>query len=380
MISILKFKLLAFPGLRGGLFDCDCACAAPVNNQPLADASVASAKVMADLGDRQLAETRRQYDLNTAIAKPVIDSQLQIMQQTKDQGDDYYNYLKTFRPTEQKMLTEANQDSVAANDGERAAIVRAGIVNDGSQVAQDAADRKLLTSSRNVVYDTDSKNIESQVGTAVADARAGYSRTLNQMIREGARYGMSPSAIVANMGAASTDQASREVAAANSAREAGIDSVLQRTAAGREMRQADFDRSVGFQKQNQQTLATGRNMRLQDSAADWAKRLDIVGIAKGLPGASQGAYSLANQSGNSAVANQNSNGQMLLNGMSASAALTGQGQQMKLQGLTSILNSDTAIAQSNNARAASQGASGLAGMMSGLGGLGQGLGAIGFKL
>lgn len=291
MLSILKFKLLAFPGLRGGLFDCDCACAAPVNNQPLADASKESAQIMADLGQKQIDEARRQYDKNMAVAKPVIDTQLAIMDQTKTQGQDYYDYLKgTFRPLEQKMVAEAD----AAGSTQRQ---------------------------------------EEAAGRAIADTRAGSTSATNAIIRQGIRYGMAPSAIAARMGAASVDLASKEASAANNARTA-------------------------------------------EEVKGWAKKMDAAGLGRNLSGASQGAYSVATTAGNSAVGNQNSTGTSLMNGMATGASITGQGQQMQLQGLTSILNSDTAISQSNNARAASQGASGFSGMLSGLGGLGQGLGAM----
>lgn len=74
---------------------------------PVADASKESAEIAAALGRDQLAEARRQYNETTAMSKPVIETQLGIMKQTADQGQDYYDYSKTFRPIEQKMAVQS---------------------------------------------------------------------------------------------------------------------------------------------------------------------------------------------------------------------------------------------------------------------------------
>jgi hypothetical protein len=96
---------------------------------------------------------------------------------------------------------------------------------------------------------------------------------------------------------------------------------------------------------------------------DYAKRMDVTGLARGLPGASQGAYSVALNSGNSAVGNQLQTGQKMLNGMQAGNGTIMQGQGMNLQGLgqATSLQANAAIA---NAQADAQASAGL---MSGLG-------------
>lgn len=86
----------------------------PPDYTPLAQASKESAEIMSKLGREQLDETKRQYENNMAVARPVIDAQLGIMQQSKEQGDDYYNYLKdTFRPLEKSIVQDANTFSEA---------------------------------------------------------------------------------------------------------------------------------------------------------------------------------------------------------------------------------------------------------------------------
>lgn len=280
MLSFLKFHF-DFLKLR---MDCDCACA---DNKPLADASRESAQIMADLGDRQLSETRRQYDKNMAVAQPVIDAQLDIMDQTKQQGEEQYNYQKdTFRPVEQSLVDEAE----AA----------------GSEQMQETA-----------------------AGKAIADARAGNTAATNMIARQGNRYGMSPAAFAAKAGVMSASQASTEASTANSARE-------------------------------------------REKATGFAKKLDIAGLGRGLTGASQGAYSLSINAGNSATSNQNATSAQLLNGTAQSASITGQGQQMKLSGLSSYANAEQAkyTAMSN------ADGGGFSSMLGGLGGLGQGLGAM----
>ena len=75
----------------------------------------------------------------------------------------------------------------------------------------------------------------------------------------------------------------------------------------------------------------------------YAKKLDVSGLYRGLPGASQGAYSVATNAGNSAVGNQNQTAAQYLNGMAAGTGTILQGQQQKISGLGSILNSQTSI-------------------------------------
>ena len=264
---------------NGGLFDCDCACAAPPNYQPVADASKEAAEVMAQLGREQLAESRRQYDLNRAITDQVVAQQIGLMRETERQGKDYYDYMvANQRPVEAALRDEA----MAA----------------GSQALQDAASAR-----------------------AVADSQGGYTRALNQALRQSRRYGLNPAAYPSSL---MLQQAQNTAAMANAARER--------------------EKNIGY-----------------------AKRMDVAGLYRGLPGASQGAYNLSLNSGNSAVQNQMAPGQALLAGNAQGAGLIGQGQQLQLQGLSNVLNAQTSYANAMNQMYANMGGDGGFGALLGLG-------------
>jgi hypothetical protein len=154
-------------GVMSGIFDCDCACAAAPDAGAVADASVEAAKISAQLGQDQLAEAKRQYDLNKAVIDPIVETEKGLMQQQVVQGDDYYNYMKgTFRPAEEGMVA----DAVAEASPARA---------------------------------------EEEAGMASADARRGQTQQANMMMRQGLRYGYSPAKmekIAANMASSNAAQ------------------------------------------------------------------------------------------------------------------------------------------------------------------------------
>jgi hypothetical protein len=226
--------------------------AAP-DNTALANASEESARIAAAQADRVLAESTRQYDRNMEVAQPVIDAQLGMMKSAKEQGDEYYDYWKTkAQPVEDSL----NADAMAA----------------GTEAKQ-----------------------QEKVDRAVADSQGGFTRAINQTIRQGKRYGMEP---IATTGAMTVQQAS-----------------------------------------NTAGMATGA--RDKEIALGTAKKLDVAGLYRGMPGASTGAYSSANQSGNSAVGNSTTVGNGMVAGTGAAAGLTMQGQGMKLQGMGNILSNQT---------------------------------------
>lgn len=246
---------------------------------------------MADLGREQIAESRRQYDLSRETSDKVVASQLDLMKQAKDQGDDYYDYLVSrSRPVEDALNAEA---MAAGSDAK----------------LQEASDR------------------------AVADSQGAFTRTINQALRQGKRYGITPSSIVSNIG---VPQAAATAAAATGARE-------------------------------------------REKMLGYAKKLDIAGMYRGLPGASQGAYSVSTNAGNSAVQNQMAPGQALIAGNASGAGTVATGQGLRLQGLSSILSAQTSYANAQNA-ATKAGGGGFGEVLGGLGSVGQGLGAMGFSI
>jgi len=143
---------------------------------PVAQASKESAQIMAHLGREQLDESRRQYEQNMAVTKPVVEAQQQIMSETARQGKDYYDYnTSTFRPLEQQMVADAAKEGTDAR-------------------------------------------IEEAASEAVADTRTGQAQATNQAIRQGMRYGYSPAKMAKMVGMQSTANASAVAGAATGAR------------------------------------------------------------------------------------------------------------------------------------------------------------------
>lgn len=356
-------------------------------------------------------------------------------------------------------------------------------------------DVNLYKSGNQAIRDKYGKDIENDVGTAVADTRAGQTAAMQSVIRQGLRYGMTPNATAATAAgnasalsgvANATRQASTDkyrnlvgtgvgmeqslfnTGAAGQAQAAGIEAQGAQAGAGittqgqlaaldtsktaaltnadlqktGELTAADLGKTgaltaadlgktgaltaadmaksgvlastalqgqaasqgaaantsalttaagiqgaalsdstnmglTGTQKQIDMTQAGGntqlagltadRAMTAQDSATSTAKLMDVAGLYRGLPGASTGAYSAATGAGNSAANNQMMPGNALIAGNASGAGIVGQGQQLQLTGLGSILNNQTSYANGVN-QAMSGGSSALGGLGSALGG------------
>ncbi|TXH49371.1 MAG: hypothetical protein E6Q97_22875, partial [Desulfurellales bacterium] len=282
MISVLSKHAGYGPdGRRRMFFDLGGDSPPPPDYTPLAQASEQSAQIMAELGDRQLTETRRQYDLNREALAPILDTQKAIMRQSKDQGDDYYDYLKTtFRPVEEGLARDATEFST---EGAREGFAR----------------------------------------TAVSDLEQAQANERAQADRAMMAAGVNPnSGRFAGM--------NRAGAITNAAARAGA--------------------------------ATGA--REKADAMGWAKRMDVTGLGRNLPGASSSAYQVASGAGNSATGTQMAPSNQLLSGMQGAAGLTQAGLGMQMQGLTSI-----AGLQSQNYNAALNQDSGLGSFLGMVGGI-----------
>lgn len=141
---------------------------------------------------------------------------------------------------------------------------------------------------------------EAAAGKAAADVRQGTTRQQNQFLRQAMRYGLSPEKMAAMGASAAAESGLAEASAANQAREK--------------------EKTLGY-----------------------AKKMDVAGLYRGLAGASQGAYGVALNAGNSAGQNTRAPGQDAAAGMSSGAATVAQGRSLYQQGLGSILNSQTSI-------------------------------------
>jgi hypothetical protein len=115
-----RFTVAIADGTAIIISNCDCACAAAPDYQPVADASAEAAKITAELGREQLAEAKRQYDDNKTAIAPILAAQKGILDSSKAQGDDYYSYIKdTFRPLESAVVADAqNFDTDGYREGQ----------------------------------------------------------------------------------------------------------------------------------------------------------------------------------------------------------------------------------------------------------------------
>ena len=281
---------------------------------PLAQASKESAKIMAALGREQLDFAKKQYADSAPLFQRLVDDQMSISQTNAARAADYDAYAQTFRPTEQAMLAEANRDRSA----EIAAIKQA-----------DDADRAIAAGSDADVLAARGLQIGQGVDRAIADSQGAYTRALNQIARQGMRYGGAPSAIGAQAGGMGMAQAQQIAAMANAARAQGI------------------DQARGLAAQNYNMRHDSTTFGNAQDAIGWAKKLDVTGMARGLPGASSGAYGLALQAGNSAGANQMAPGNNLMAGMAQGANTIGSGRQMLQSGLSGVLNAQTSVHNAN---------------------------------
>jgi hypothetical protein len=435
---------------------------------PVAQASAEAARIANELGREQLAEAKRQYDNNIAIAQPIVNSQAQLANQTIAQGDDYFNYMKQYsRPVEQSLYYESmgfTPDEIAQIEASRTREITAfkdqtsqpvpvsyqvptyemqpdipagalkgsdignikianpnprpsgnsmasmgalggwqptitqkadpnayyvknpdgtykqvtvgqkvvegtktvnqSVPQDASKLIQDtpetdalqaqlgaiasarlkeqdAAERQKITDlNTNLstrigesdvdVYLRNKQAIDEETAQAVADARSGFSSTANMIAREGMRYGFSPDKIAAAVSNTGTDQATKTAQAANATRKNATNTMYQR--------------GIGESGQLLTGGMTDRNNKIQDESLATGRKLDVAGLYRGLPNASQGAYGVAVGAGNSAVSNNAQAGNSLIANNQGAAQTILQGQQQKLSGLTSILGSQTNMA------------------------------------
>lgn len=335
----------------------------------VANASVEAARISRDLGEKQIDEARRQFDINRQVTDRVVEAQLGLMDQTREQGDDYFNYMKSFRPLEQQMLSDVSEDT-----SQQDALTRAQITNQAKNQADELiarardfegkslSDIDLATGGSAGILARYGIDINRDVDRAVADARTGQTQALNTAARQAARYGIS---MPANMDAITMQNASMLASAANNAREGAINNYRNLAMQGIGLKRDNFITSTsamtdGFNRANN-ALSTDRSMKIQDKSIDLARKLDVAGIARGLPGASQGAYGLSVSAGNSASQNQTTPSTQFLNAMQGGIGTiqTGLGQQ--ISGLTGVLSNQTqARAQNMEVLGALIGAGGAA--------------------
>jgi hypothetical protein len=85
------------------------------------------------------------------------------------------------------------------------------------------------------------------------------------------------------------------------------------------------------------------NTRTQAESIGYARKMDAAGLGRNLTGASQGAYTLALNAGNSAGNNQMAPGQQYSQGLAQGASTIASGRQMLQSGLGGVLNAQTSV-------------------------------------
>lgn len=157
---------------------------------------------------------------------------------------------------------------------------------------------------------------------------------------------------LAKEAAAAGSEAEQAAAAARASADVERAFGAQRGALTRELARAGVDPSSGRMAGGlrslaaQQALAQASGMtgaRNQQKQIGYARRLDVAGIGRGLPGASTAAYGGATGAGSAATASLMAPGNQFANiyGQGAGTIMQGQGQQ--LQGLGNILNTQGQI-------------------------------------
>jgi hypothetical protein len=393
---------------------------------PMAAASAEAARLGKELGDATLAENKRQYELNMATLKPVIDESIRSQQIANQQGVQNYNTFQAEgRPVQQSMMYDAMglnsneigqyntlraQETAAArtameanmaklretlgninvaslSDAEKSemaslltpqyqtnkqTINQLGMYNAGESGTQwtntpvdintqsaipltEAQQKRLkelvtkqsggvnvdLGNQLDNLYREDNsgsssymaqvaaaskqRQMDEAAGTAVADARAGTNQQMNQLIRQGLRMGWSPAKLAAMGGQAATMGAQGQVAAANQARN-----------------QADAKRT--------------------------AKLGDVYNTYAGLGSSAPSFYNAATGAANQASGSQLGMSGQMMNGMAQGNATTMQGQNAKINGLGSILQSQTSAYNASLQSNQSDPLGGILGMGAQLGG------------
>lgn len=255
----------------------------PPDYGPMREASEYAADKSYALGQDQLRFAERQYEEMKPLVDQVVQSQLDVRDQTMQQAQDSYDYLQnTFRPLERNIVDEAENYNTEAYQ---------------QQLARKAA----------------------------ADSARAFQQTQRANERNLASMGVNPNSgrFAASQQSAATSNAAQRAALMNQTRQ-----------------KAD---SVGY-----------------------ARQLDAAGLGRNLTGASQGAYGVALNAGNSAVSNAGVPGQQRMQGMAQGIGTIQSGMGMEMDGLGSVLNAQTSVYNTGQQREAQSMAA-----------LGQGLGMVG---
>ena len=142
----------------------------------------------------------------------------------------------------------------------------------------------------------------------------------------------------------------REQLASQAAADAGLafgrTQAMNRRAMGAMGVNPNSGRFAGIQNASNLSLAANRanamsNTRMQADQMGYARKLDAVGLGRGLGGLSAAAYGGATGAGSAAGQSAQSAGQNYMGNMAIGSGTIGSGQNMGIQGLSTVLNNQT---------------------------------------
>lgn len=373
----------------------------PPDYTPLMKASEHAADVAAQISREQLAENRRQYEDTKQILAPILSQNLQNMRQSSQQAADYFNYLKRFsRPSEKMMMAEAfglDPQDIAALDAiqpEKTApqepiMSPSRTIDVPTQSIEMVPEKGAIKGSdllkRGVDFQSFSYDMDGGFGgqwTGVNPIKPDVyyiksgdnSWTRAQVvpkIKEGTKAVTIPGAPIPGTGGPATGLITKAIPVADLYAKSREKSLGRRNY---DASQAIADTRAGTAQQQQQLIrmalrygwspqkvaamaATGAaaNVQNQVQAAnaarikreqlDWAKKLDVAGLYRNLPGASTAAYGAAAQAGQVAAnARQNAVNQYM-QGVNQANAINMQGQGLRIKGLGNVLDAQTGYAK-----------------------------------
>lgn len=117
----------------------------PPDFAPLAAAAERAAEIAAQLGREQLDFARTQYQEMSPLLRGIADSQIGMMDAQKEQGADYFNYMKdTFRPLEREFVQSARDFNTDAAREQQARSAAAEF--DRAEGASRAANERSMAS------------------------------------------------------------------------------------------------------------------------------------------------------------------------------------------------------------------------------------------
>lgn len=151
-------------------------------------------------------------------------------------------------------------------------------------------------------------------------------------------------------------EANRELLAGKAAADAGRAFEINKASSDRSMASMGVNPNSGrfaaITGQNNLNLSALKAKAMTDArttaeATGYARKLDAAGLGRNLPGASQGAYTVATGAGNSAGNNSQAGAALAQNGIAQGAGTIGNGRTLLQGGLGNILNNNTSVEISN---------------------------------